>query len=384
MALAWVAATVITGCSLATVDRSKCTADSECEQAFGAGAACGADGFCQPAAPAEVDAAAPDDDGPSLVLAGSCESELPEVSLADDATASIFTLDTGATGNDIDAVSCLDGVSLPGNEGFFSVYMAAGEKWHFFVHVPPDAEAADPVPYVLRSCDPQSCQPGYAADDCGPGGDEHFSFVPPDAGYYLIGVDSGTAGGAALDLTVVRPICGNGKREHSESCDDGNQEDGDGCDAVCRTELTTGAAGEAESNGDYTAANLVIPDADTGALTVSGALSGGCDVDMFALQVPEGGAIEAEVLTASGEPCGTDIPAVGLALLGVDAVTPVGEGSPRNGNACPSIDASDSFAGSLGAGTYFLRLRTNKDSTMSLDYQLRLLIQAPAAVTAAE
>ncbi|MBN2096365.1 DUF4215 domain-containing protein, partial [Candidatus Peregrinibacteria bacterium] len=49
--------------------------------------------------------------------------------------------------------------------------------------------------------------------------------------------DEGAPGGAASsDVLVVPIVCGDGFREGTEQCDDGNNIDGDGCDATCHLE----------------------------------------------------------------------------------------------------------------------------------------------------
>ncbi len=50
-----------------------------------------------------------------------------------------------------------------------------------------------------------------------------------------LGCGSGTSGTS----TPVDPVCGNSVKEAGETCDDGNATAGDGCSAVCRTEIKT-------------------------------------------------------------------------------------------------------------------------------------------------
>ena len=50
---------------------------------------------------------------------------------------------------------------------------------------------------------------------------------------YGTGSDRGT-----VTVAVVKEICGNGVREGSETCDDGNTNAGDGCNASCQAELS--------------------------------------------------------------------------------------------------------------------------------------------------
>lgn len=49
--------------------------------------------------------------------------------------------------------------------------------------------------------------------------------------------DIGTCTENCVDTTTVSaPVCGDGSRDVTEQCDDGNTADGDGCSATCRTE----------------------------------------------------------------------------------------------------------------------------------------------------
>jgi len=63
---------------------------------------------------------------------------------------------------------------------------------------------------------------------------------------------------ACASAVVCQPVCGNGKREMGEGCDDGNVVDGDGCDGNCMvTSCGNGIATEGEVCDD---ANTVSGD----------------------------------------------------------------------------------------------------------------------------
>ncbi|WP_428263797.1 PPC domain-containing protein [Haliangium sp.] len=378
------------GCSFSAAE--KCASNEQCEQAFGAGATCGEDGFCRAAvAPdAEVpppdaslpDAAPPDAGGPPvLALADRCD-DAQLLSLPAGEDHEVYRIDTtGLTDTARELSSCLDpndaNARWNGNEGFFAVDMQAGEKWHFHVDVLGDPPVDDPAVYVLNSCDTRSCQPGDGSDVCGAGSAEHHSFVAGASRRYLIGVDSRGAGGAVYEIEVVRPTCGNGEVEHSETCDDGDLDPGDGCDELCHKELVPGDAVEEEANDDFTGTNRVLVDQATGELTVSGSLRVPCDFDLFAVDVPEGGSVEVEVLDANGNACAAGDPDnIELFLLNADGISLRGQGQPRGGNLCPSIDGTDNFAVGLTAGTYQVRLGMPKGEAVLFNYQLHFRVVA--------
>jgi cysteine-rich repeat protein len=63
--------------------------------------------------------------------------------------------------------------------------------------------------------------------------------------------------------TLTPTTCGNGTREGSEECDDGNRVDGDGCSASCLLENASGlCAGVATGSGAHLASRLVVSGLD--------------------------------------------------------------------------------------------------------------------------
>jgi cysteine-rich repeat protein len=74
-----------------------------------------------------------------------------------------------------------------------------------------------------------------------PGVNDGFAGAAPDLGAYELGSTPPHYGPRTAG---VAPVCGNGAREGSEQCDDGNVTSGDGCSASCAVEATpTGTAG---------------------------------------------------------------------------------------------------------------------------------------------
>ena len=176
------------------------------------------------------------DAGEAFVLADTCLGDVPMLTSAlSDVTVDLSTLD-----DDISDIGFCTGADAPGNDGFFGVEMAAGDKWHFHLRTT-SGGGLNPAIYVLDStCDSRRCMAGDAIDICGVGRDEHLSFVAPQDGTYFVGIDSRISGSASYQLVAVQPVCGDGVVEHSETCDDRNTDDGDGCDSLCRAELNSG------------------------------------------------------------------------------------------------------------------------------------------------
>jgi cysteine-rich repeat protein len=280
-------------------------------------------------------------------------------------------IDTTHLKNDRYQLSCVG--NARGNDGFFKVEMEKGKKWHFHVKVTPGTEA-DPAVYVLDSgCQDSVCQRGWGLNECVAGQDEHFSFFPPRSGTYFVGVDSMTPGGEPLQVLAVQPDCGNNIKEHSETCDDGNLDPGDGCDELCRSELSKGNAKEVEPNDEPKAnANVLLLDGKP--LTVTGQLGGTCDFDSFAFDVEEGGAVRARLEGTGGDGCSVDLK---LQLVDTDGLTPLGTVRTQAGE-CPELDGTESFASGLDAGTYFVRITTEReDEPESFDYALEVEVLAP-------
>ena len=165
-----------------------------------------------------------------------------------------------------------------GNEGFFAIELAAGEKLHVHVNAIDDI---DPVVYVVDGCDERACQPLNAANHCS-SAKEHLSFLAPRPGRYLVGVDSVDPGGGRVELLAVLPACGDGEKQHGEACEDGNRVAGDGCDPHCRFELNASERAELEPNDDLAGGNVLSVEATGSPFVARGRLEGGCDPEYSA------------------------------------------------------------------------------------------------------
>ena len=277
-------------------------------------------------------------------------------------------VDLSPLADDVRGVEACTGDATPGADGFFGVEMEAGDKWHFHVR---SSEGFDPAIYILDSaCDARRCGPGDAIDICRDGRDEHLSFVAPSAGTFYVGVDSRLSVDATYQLVAVRPTCGDGNLEHSETCDDSNTDDGDGCDSACRVELTAGSNEEQEPNDDFTGANVL--DLDGGSLSLTGRLAGPCDTDLYLVELTDPMDLRVEMLTTAGRECSPDsTPPFSLTLLNDSATSELGAGAASATNGCPILEEAD-----LAAGIYLVSVRSNPEINV-MDYSLDVSLVAP-------
>lgn len=308
-----------------------------------------------------VDAGPVDGGPPSIALADFC-TDVPATTLSGTA----FAIDTSTLHDDVsDLGSCLDR-RAPGNDGFLGVMMTMGERWHFHIRQP-SGSGVDPMLYILDGCDERMCVRESAIDSCGPDANEHLSFVAPHDGLYYVGVDTAASGGFTGTLEVYHPTCGNGTRQHSENCDDGDLDSGDGCDSLCRTEVTGTATMpmEVEVNDDFYAANHVL---GTGDRHVLGEVGARCDVDNYAFDFTAAATVTVTVSARDGAACPVDAPSLELGLF-TTAGTPV-RTSVAGG--CPTMTATID-----ATGTYFVRIYAEEnDAERAFPYEL-LVTETP-------
>jgi hypothetical protein len=107
--------------------------------------------------------------------------------------------------------------------------------------------------------------------------------------------------------------------------------------------------------------------AGAAATSINARLGDHCgDADVFAVTVPEGGALTAQLVHRAGRCAGAT---TSLALLAPDGITELGQvGSLEE--ACPVLDQRHAFARALPAGQYYLRVTSN--AVDPFDYQLKL------------
>lgn len=304
------------------------------------------------------------DAGGGFALAETCSGDVPMVS----ANLDDVPIDLSGLRDDISDIGFCTGADAPGQDGFFAVEMSAGEKWHFHLRTNSE-DGHNPAIYVLDSCDSRRCMAGNAIDVCGEGRDEHLSFVAPSDGTYFVGIDSRVVGPATYQLVALQPECGDGAVEHSETCDDSNLDDGDGCDSACRHELPHPSSGleEEEPNDDPTGANVLT----AGTIRPTGRLGGRCDSDMYVLDVAEGTTLDVAVRGAGAVACTDAAPLITLELLAANATSLVTSGTIPGGEFCPSFSLSG-----LAAGTYYLRLSADENER-PFDYTLDVASAVP-------
>jgi cysteine-rich repeat protein len=356
------AAALAGGCSLTTVDSGECSSHVQCTTALGdPGARCSPGGFCIPSR--------------TLLLGDSCTSVVPRVALGDD-TEAVFVVDTAGLDNAFD--QCTGTLPVPGEDGVLTANFRVDEKWHF--HVRPldvSSQDFDPAVYVMSSCESaRSCQSPIAVmDRCGPGEDEHFSFTATGVGDYYLVLDNQIASSAPrkYELSVVKPICGNGIQEHDETCDDANLLAGDGSDDSCRIELSSNGLAE-EANDDHQTASTVI--LSSGQRIVWGTLPP-CDIDVYGFRVDQPGTLRLDMGPNTGGMSPDELPGacvdaeasrIIMTLYREDGGTrtKIEDGLAPTGSTCPAFASAPLDQ----AGKYTVELSFPKDATTTLDYRL--------------
>ncbi len=290
-------------------------------------------------------------------------------------SAKLVTLDLGDYDDSWQVANCAIG-RADGNDAFFAVDMDEGQKFHFHVNA---IDAIDPVLYVVDGCDERVCQPLHAASSCSTN-KEHLSFLATHAGRYYVGVDSADPGGGKVELLVISPECGNGEKQHSEACDDGNTDALDGCDSSCRIEIPASDRNEEEPNDDFGAANLLSIGALPSRFVVRGMLADACDLETFTFTAPAEATVSAQVLDATGAACASR-PELNLDLQLFQGLTRVAQGKVSEDDACPTLEAQPMRAGDSRAlpwdeATYHLRLSgTGSETAMPFAFTLAIELE---------
>lgn len=279
-------------------------------------------------------------------------------------------VDMGEYGDNISTLpNCLGEADAPGNDAFFRVRMTADEKWHFHVR-PPSTGASDPAIYVLSSCsDLRSCQDTYwGVNACGDGEAEHFSFIAPSTGDYFVGIDGLRADGERVEVFAVNAQCGNGVTEHSESCDDSNDDPLDRCHE-CHPSLFEDGAESEPNDGPLDPNILFFPDG-TGAISLSNTLGTRCDFDFFQVEVPENARLEVTLEGNTSACRQSDLQIRGLADPNPFRVDPAVD---------PNAPCATVTEEGLPAGTYLVRVASHRELGVgagAVDYGLRVEISA--------
>jgi cysteine-rich repeat protein len=181
-------------------------------------------------------------------------------------------------------------------------------------------------------------------------------------------------GGRCVAPIVI--VCGDGRIQGSEACDDGNAVSTDGCSASCQVEPRFTCSGE-PSKCIYTEVepNDAVGTANpTGrARWMRGSLGTGADVDVFRITVPAEADLRLDTFDGSGAETCVDIDTM-VELLAEDGTVLAADDDSGPGY-CSTIDPTqEPGASRLPAGTYHVRV-TSYDSAIPA-YVLRVRYDA--------
>ncbi len=167
---------------------------------------------------------------------------------------------------------------------------------------------------------------------------------------------------ARFAFEAAGPVCGNGRVEAPEACDDGNPASGDGCSQQCAVETLA----EVEPN-----------DAPQGARALgtyvfaSGDIHRAGDEDWWAVHVPAGGGLLAEVSDGAGG-CDFDARLEVFDAAGVQIAWDDDDGPGY----CPRLDsARDPAVRALPGGVYTLRVRHADARLVGAPYRLEVRVR---------
>lgn len=257
----------------------------------------------------------------------------------------------------------------------YAVTVPAG--WHVFAEVS-DGRGGCPGSQSLRLLAPDGTTTLVFDSTDGPGDCGRISPQTDAAARGLMAgvhtIQVGGAGGVAtpyvLEVRLLAPGCGDGFLDMGESCDDGNQASGDGCSASCQLE----GVGEVEPNETTATATPLIPTPmSTPAAVARGVVSSASDVDVYAVEVPAGWHLAAQIDDGRGGcPNGGN-----LRLRGPNGTTSrvsdTADGPQDCGRIAPALDTQ---ARALSAGTYYLEVTAGAGRTAV--YSLDARVTAPS------
>lgn len=174
------------------------------------------------------------------------------------------------------------------------------------------------------------------------------------------GPSAESVGSYALEV-FTRPadVCGDGHRDESEECDDGNVEALDGCDAWCSLE-----SGESEDNGSSATANPYTS-------PLFARITPAEDVDVFAVDVTEdGSSLVATMNSFGGYECALEDIDGYLRILGQDGTTVLSDDEDGSEGLCPRARVTN-----VPPGTYYVVAQASSFGwTPSFAYALDVVI----------
>jgi cysteine-rich repeat protein len=165
-----------------------------------------------------------------------------------------------------------------------------------------------------------------------------------------------------VQLTVVA-TCGNGIKEGSEYCDDGNTLNGDGCTSICKLETTP----EVEPNNTCGTANGPYPLTPAPGVFYSGAITPIGDFDWFSFTVPATADLYIETFDVNGPPTCASIDTE-IQVFKSDCVTTLTAVQDQGGvGNCSRLDpAVNAQVRHVPPGTYIVKVNERlNDATIS-------------------
>jgi len=183
-----------------------------------------------------------------------------------------------------------------------------------------------------------------------------------DTVYVVVqGVSAGDEGSYELYVqSRAANVCGDGAWDLGESCEDGGQVAGDGCDAECQVEAT-----EVEPNDDAS-------DATAWSAPFYAEVSPAGDVDTIEISIAEGpGSVIANIDSLASQGCSLALFDPYVELLDADGESVLVANDDHDG-VCSRLVAED-----LDAGSYYLRVSESPYSVgvrSEFPYQLRVNI----------
>lgn len=163
-------------------------------------------------------------------------------------------------------------------------------------------------------------------------------------------------------------LCGNGVREGSETCDDGNTMPGDGCATNCRIEPKP----EIEPNDACGQATgpFALP------VLLGGAISPGNDKDLFSFTLTAYSDIRLQTYAPGFDTCTAGVDTV-LTLRNTDCTTVMTTNDNGGVGTCSLIDSTtNAAAASMPPGTYYVQVEENGNNAAIAAYQLLVSINA--------
>lgn len=163
-------------------------------------------------------------------------------------------------------------------------------------------------------------------------------------------------------------LCGNGVKEGSETCDDGNTTAGDGCGPNCRAEPKP----EIEPNDVCGSATgpFALP------VLLGGSITPVNDKDLFAFTLTAYSDIKLQSFAPGFDTCTTGVDTV-MTLRNTDCTTVMTTNDNGGVGTCSLIDsATNAAATNMPPGTYYVQIEENGNNAAIANYQVLVSINA--------